>query len=100
MTDQAILTISVAAKLLGLHTRTLMLYEKVGLITPHRTTTNRRLYSISNLNELQFIQYLTQTEGINLRGVKWILEVFQVAKKEGLSLKQRLFPSFKLKSLL
>ena len=93
--EKPILTISVAATLLGLHPRTLMLYESAGFITPHRTDTKRRMFSIQDLEHLQFIKYLTQQNGVNLHGVKFILEALSLAEKEGVNLKKLLFPSFK-----
>lgn len=98
--DEPILTISVAANLLKLHPRTLMLYERAGLIIPHRTNTKRRLFSIKNLEELQFIKYLTRKEGVNLAGVKILLEAINTAEKDGVYLKKKLFPSFKAKKLI
>jgi len=77
--EQAILTISIAAKLLKIHQRTLMLYEKSGLINPHRTSTNRRLFSIIDLQKLQFIK---------------------VCEQNDIRLKRRLFPTFRLKKLI
>jgi len=99
-TDEPILTISVAANLLKVHPRTLMLHEKAGLISPYRTSTKRRLFSIQDLSDLQFIKYLTQNKGINLQGVKILLETISLAEKEGVNLKKRLFPSFKAKKLI
>lgn len=98
--SEPILTISVAASLLKLHPRTLMLYEKSGLIKPHRTGTQRRLFSVKDLNELQFVRYLTLKEGINIRGVKIILEAISLADKGGVNLKKLLFPTFELQQLL
>lgn len=98
--EKPILTISVAATLLGLHPRTLMLYESAGFITPHRTKTQRRMFSIKDLEHLQFIKYLTQQNGVNLHGVKFILEALSLAEKEGVNLKKLLFPSFKPKLLI
>ena len=71
--EDAILSISITARLLKLHPRTIMLYEKAGLFKPHRTSTQRRLYSKKNLEELQFIKYLSQTRGINIQGAKKLL---------------------------
>ena len=99
-TIQPILTISVAAELLHSHPRTLMLYEKIGLITPHRTGTQRRMFSFKDLEVIQFIKYLTQKQGINLQGVKFMLEALSLAKKEGINLKKMLFPAFKPTSLI
>lgn len=98
--EKPILTISVAATLLGLHPRTLMLYESAGFVTPHRTGTQRRMFSMLDLEHLQFIKYLTQENGVNLRGVKLILEALSLAQKEGVNLKKLLFPSFKSKLLV
>lgn len=98
--DKPIFTISIAADLLKLHPRTLMLYEKAGFITPHRTDTNRRQYSINDLEHLQFLKHLTQTQGINLKGVAKLLEAIEIGDKQGLTLIKRLFPAFKVKKLV
>lgn len=98
--DDAILTISIAAQLLKLHPRTIMLYEKEGLIKPHRTTTQRRLFSKKNLEELQLIKYLTQTEGINIPGVRKILEAIDKTNDKNFSLLPILFPDFKYLELI
>lgn len=98
--EEPILTISVASKLLGLHPRTLMFYERSELILPHRTSTQRRLFSIKDLNRLQFIKHLTQKQGVNLKGVKLILEAIKIGEENNIKLQRRLFPSFKLKKLI
>jgi len=98
--DEPILTISVASNLLRLHPRTLMLYERSGLITPHRTGTKRRLFSIGNLEELQFVKYLTHKQGVNLAGCRNILEAIRISEKEGINLKKLLFPSFRVEKLI
>jgi MerR family transcriptional regulator/heat shock protein HspR len=99
-TKLPILTISVAAKLLDLHPRTIMLYERSGFLSPHRTNTNRRMFSVSDLDDLQFVKFLTRTRGINLLGVKTLLEAIAIADKEGVRLKELLFPTFKPKELI
>lgn len=95
-----ILTISIAAGLLKLHPRTLMLYENSSLISPFRSGTNRRLFSIKDLEDLQFIKYLTQKKGVNLAGVRILLEAISLCEKEGVSLKKLLFPDFKPQELI
>jgi MerR family transcriptional regulator/heat shock protein HspR len=97
--DEAILTISVAAKLLNLHPRTIMLYERTKLFASHRTSTQRRMFSATDLDDLQFIKYLTQSKGINLQGVKILLEALSQAQSRGVDLKQLLFPDFKTQKL-
>lgn len=98
--EDAILTISITAALLKLHPRTIMLYEKSGLFKPHRTNTQRRLYSKKNLEELQFIKYLTHTEGINIQGSKKIIEAINYTNKHNLSIREILFPNFKTQELI
>ena len=97
--DDAILTISVAAKLLNLHPRKIMLYERTKLFSSQRTNTQRRMFSSNDLDKLQFIKYLTQRKGINLQGVKILLEAISLAESKGIDLKQLLFPEFKAQKL-
>lgn len=98
--NEPILTISVAADLLNLHPRSLMLYEKVGLLYPHRTVTKRRMFSIKDLDRLQFVKFLTREKGLNLQGVKILLEAIELTGKEGVDLKKLLFPTFKPNDLI
>lgn len=72
--DRPIFTLSVAADLLGLHPRTLRIYEEKGLVVPSRTEGNRRRYSQNDIQRFQFIRQLTRT-GVNLEGVRIILDM-------------------------
>jgi MerR family transcriptional regulator/heat shock protein HspR len=49
--------------------------EREGLLDPHRTEANIRLYSENDLLLLQRIRTLVSEEGVNLAGVKLILEM-------------------------
>lgn len=70
----AVYIISVAAELAGMHPQTLRIYERRGLLTPYRTPGGTRRYSDEDLERLGLIQELT-AEGVNLEGVKLILEM-------------------------
>jgi MerR family transcriptional regulator, heat shock protein HspR len=70
--SKAMYVISVAAELAGVHPQTLRVYERKGLIRPHRTAGNTRRYSESDIQLLRRIQQLTE-EGVNLAGVVRIL---------------------------
>jgi MerR family transcriptional regulator/heat shock protein HspR len=83
--DKAVYTISVASEILETHPRTLMMYEELGLITPHRTTTNRRRYSQRDIRRLQVIQHLTRERGVNLAGVRQILGLMEVLNTHDLA---------------
>lgn len=72
--DRPIFTLSVAAELLGLHPRTLRIYEEKQLIVPARTEGNRRRYSQNDINRFQSIRRLTNG-GVNLEGVRIILDM-------------------------
>lgn len=67
--------ISVAASLTGCHPRTLRIYEEEGLVDPVRTDTNIRLYSDDDVRRVRAIRYLTQVRGVNLAGVKLLLQL-------------------------
>jgi MerR family transcriptional regulator/heat shock protein HspR len=71
--------ISIAASLAGCHPRTLRIYEEEGLLDPVRTQTNIRLYSDEDLERVRAIRYLTQTRGVNLAGVKLLLQLRDAA---------------------
>lgn len=90
--DKPLFTLSVAADLLGVHPRTLMIYETEKLVVPNRTKTNRRRYSQNDIRRLEFIQFLTRKKGVNLAGVKAILELLEVGQKNDLNLRQTVFP--------
>jgi MerR family transcriptional regulator/heat shock protein HspR len=73
--DRAVYIISVAAELAGVHPQTLRIYERKGLLSPARTAGNTRRYSNQDIDRLRMIQRLTQEFGINLAGVKMIVEM-------------------------
>jgi Predicted transcriptional regulators len=73
--ERAVYIISVAAELAGVHPQTLRIYERKGLLRPHRTSGNTRRYSDRDIERLREIQDLTQDRGINLAGVKAIIEM-------------------------
>jgi len=73
--ERAVYIISVAAELAGVHPQTLRIYERKGLVAPKRTAGNTRRYSDRDIRLLRQIQDLTQESGINLAGVKMIIEL-------------------------
>jgi len=67
--------ISVAAQLSGLHPQTLRQYDRLGLVSPDRTAGRGRRYSARDIEQLREVQRLSQEEGINLAGIKRIIEL-------------------------
>ena len=64
--------ISAAADVLGVHSRTLHLYEEKGVLVPTRKG-NRRFYSASDLEWIRAVRYLVHERGLNLEGMRRLL---------------------------
>ena len=73
--DAQIFVISVAAQLAGMHAQTLRTYDRLGLVIPHRTTGGGRRYTPRDVALLREVQRLSQDEGVNLAGIKRIIEL-------------------------
>ena len=73
--DEPVYVISIAAKLAGLPSWTLRVLDKEGVVRPKRTAKDRRLYSDRDIALLARIRYLTEERGVNMNGVKLILEM-------------------------
>lgn len=73
--DAPVFVISVAAQLAGMHAQTLRQYDRLGLVTPGRTGGGGRRYSARDVALLREVQRLSQDEGVNLAGVKRIIEL-------------------------
>ncbi|MFQ6059247.1 MAG: MerR family transcriptional regulator [Anaerolineae bacterium] len=71
--------ISVASRLVGVPPHTLRSYERAGLIQPARTEGQIRLYSDADIEVITRIIELSE-QGINLAGIKVILEMEKRAK--------------------
>ncbi|MGH3552622.1 MAG: heat shock protein transcriptional repressor HspR [Pseudonocardiaceae bacterium] len=67
--------ISVAAELAGMHAQTLRTYDRLGLVTPRRSSGGGRRYSQHDVELLREVQRLSQDEGVNLAGIKRIIEL-------------------------
>lgn len=67
--------ISVAAELAGMHAQTLRTYDRLGLVSPERTSGGGRRYSQRDVELLREVQRLSQDEGVNLAGIKRIIEL-------------------------
>ena len=81
---QPLFMISVVSRMLGVHPQTLRLYEREGLVTPHRTRRSR-LYSEEDIEKLAMILRLTRELGVNRAGVDIILRLrhrVEVLQKE------------------
>ena len=72
--NSPIFPISVAAKLLDVHPRTLRIYEEEGLLKPARQG-NKRFFSNDNIEWVRCLRKLIHEEGISIPGVKKLLDL-------------------------
>jgi MerR family transcriptional regulator/heat shock protein HspR len=72
--DLPVYVISVAAQLAGMHPQTLRAYDRIGLVSPGRSAGRGRRYSMRDILALREVQRLSQEEGVNLSGIKLILD--------------------------
>lgn len=70
----AIFGISVAAELAGMHPQTLRQYDRLGLVSPSRTSGKSRRYSMHDVVQLREVARLS-AEGVSLEGIKRVLEL-------------------------
>ena len=61
--------------MIGVHPQTLRMYEQKGLLRPRKSIKNTRLYSQEDVELGRYIQKLTQEMGMNLAGVRKVLDL-------------------------
>src|SRR3954464_6502168 len=84
VSDAKVLIISIAARLAGMHPQTLRQYDRLGLVQPGRHSGGGppggargggRRYSERDVALLREVQRLSQEQGVNLAGIKRIIEL-------------------------
>ncbi|MGD9518880.1 MAG: MerR family transcriptional regulator [Armatimonadota bacterium] len=73
--QEPVYSISVAARLLGVHPQTLRAYERKGLMRPTRTKCGQRMYCEADLERVRQIRRFTEELGMNLAGVEVVLNL-------------------------
>ena len=81
--DEPVYVISIAAKLAGLPVWTLRVLDKEAIVRPQRTAGDRRLYSDRDIARLARVRFLTEERGVNMNGVRLILEMDDGAHAPG-----------------
>ena len=82
--DAPVFPVSVASQLADMHPQTLRGYDRLGLVVPQRARGRGRRYSLRDISKLRHVQRLSQDEGINLEGIRRIIQL--EAHIEGLQL--------------
>ena len=72
--DTPLFVISVAAELAGMHPQTLRQYDRLGLVSPTRTSGKSRRYTMQDVVKLREVAKLS-AEGVSLAGIKRVLDL-------------------------
>lgn len=75
MTDIPKYTISNAAELLSISVHTMRMYEREGLIIPHKKPSGQRLYSDRDIERLSCVRRAINQDKISIEGIKRILSL-------------------------
>lgn len=67
-----IFAIATAAELAEMHPQTLRQYDRIGLVSPQRTSGNTRRYSLNDVEQLREVARLS-AEGLSLEGIRRVL---------------------------
>jgi len=73
--DEPVYVISVASKLVDLPIWTLRQLDKAGVVCPKRVGKKSRLYSLKDIQKLEYVHYLMEEKRVNVRGIRIILEM-------------------------
>ncbi len=75
MRSQALYPIGIVAELLGMHSETLRVWDREGLVNPQRRGRSR-CFSDDDLLRLLFVKHLLDDEGFNLAGARAYLRLY------------------------
>jgi MerR family transcriptional regulator/heat shock protein HspR len=73
--DTPLYSIGSAARILGISVHTMRMYERRGLIVPHRTGTRQRLYAESDMDRLRCIRSAINVEKMGIEGIRRVLSL-------------------------
>lgn len=73
--DNPLYSIGTAARILGISVHTMRMYERSGLIVPHKTETRQRLYAESDVERLRCIRSAINVEKISIQGIRRVLSL-------------------------
>ncbi len=75
--DAPVYVISVVSSMVGLPQWTLRALDREGIVCAKRSngSNGRRVYCFKDIKKLEYVRYLMQERGVNLEGIKVILEI-------------------------
>ena len=87
--DSPVYTISTTAELLGISIHTLRMYEREGLILPHKKNSGHRLYSQEDIGRINCIRKAINESKISIAGIKTIYSLIPCWKFIDCPIEQR-----------
>ncbi|MEI8348738.1 MAG: MerR family transcriptional regulator [Candidatus Omnitrophota bacterium] len=73
--DEPVFPLNVVCNLVHLHYWTLHEILKEGIVEPRKKGKNKKLFSYQDIKQLKYVKYLIEDKGVNIKGVKIILEM-------------------------
>ena len=73
--NEPLFIISVVSEMVDIPIWTLRKLDDLGVVQPQRIGKKTRCYSQSQLKVLKYVQYLMEDKGVNISGIKMILEM-------------------------
>jgi hypothetical protein len=73
--NEPLFVISVVSNMIDIPIWTLRKLDEMGVVTPKRIGKKTRCYSKDQVKKLNYICYLMHERGVNISGIKYILEV-------------------------
>ena len=72
---QSLFIISVVSEMVAIPVWTLRKLDEMGIVKPKRLGKKTRCYSKDQIKMLNYINYLMEKKGVNINGIKIILEM-------------------------
>ena len=98
--EEPCFVISVAARILGVHTQTLRYYESLGLVEPARTRGGQRVYSRRDVERVRRMRSLIDDLGVNLAGVEVVMNLLDRIQESDGEMKRLETENERLKGLI
>jgi MerR family transcriptional regulator/heat shock protein HspR len=81
--NQPLFIISIVSEMVQIPIWTLRKLDEMGVVEPKRIGKKTRCYSKEQIRTLIYIQHLMDNQGVNISGVKFILELHARRQEDG-----------------
>ncbi len=81
--EEPVYVIGVVCKLVNIPIWTLRQLDKAGVVRPKRIGKKNRLYSLKDLERLEYVHYLMVRKRVNIHGIKILLAQTKTLRPKG-----------------